>query len=304
MCCSMNQKQVMRNRFGFTLAELSIVLVIIGLVIGGVMVGQELVASAKNRAQISQIGDIETQINTFRVKYDCLPGDCADATNLFGTGTVTYDGNGIGCNNTVCNGNNDGIIKSAYQSITYHGAGECLEPSIGGEVSQLFKQLSLAGFGDYTRGTLNISAAVIGRDVPFAKYGNGTGIYVSCLASNLRPILTPGFLRRGNIIVIGAAAGGSTRIGYSVNSYSLSYGYGWGNGPIGSINPVGIPANTARIIDEKIDDGKPSSGKFGVIAGSDVECDNALLSQGRLPLISAYTSPSIVCDVTVGRKID
>ncbi|MEQ1706629.1 MAG: hypothetical protein ABL867_11760 [Rickettsiales bacterium] len=127
---------------------------------------------------------------------------------------------------------------------------------------------------------------------------------MSCLASNLRPILTPEFLRRGNIIIIGGAANGSTRIGYSVNSYSLSYGYGWGNGPSGSIKPVGIPADVARIIDEKIDDGKPSSGRFGVIAGSSVECDNALLSEGGLPLINAYTSPSTVCDVTVGKKID
>ena len=67
----------------FTLVELSIVLVIIGLIIGGVMVGQDLINAAKIRQQITQLEQIETQINTFKVKYNCLPGDCANATDFF-----------------------------------------------------------------------------------------------------------------------------------------------------------------------------------------------------------------------------
>jgi prepilin-type N-terminal cleavage/methylation domain-containing protein len=70
------------NRHGFTLIELSIVLVIIGLLVGGVLVGQELIALAMIRAQISQIDKYTTSVFAFRNKYNCLPGDCANAVQL------------------------------------------------------------------------------------------------------------------------------------------------------------------------------------------------------------------------------
>ena len=47
------------------------------------MVGQDLINAAKIRQQITQLEQIETQINTFKVKYNCLPGDCANATDFF-----------------------------------------------------------------------------------------------------------------------------------------------------------------------------------------------------------------------------
>lgn len=75
---------------GFTLIELSIVLVIIGLVVGGVLVGRDLIKAAELRKQISQIESFDVAFNTFRLKYNCLPGDCANATN-FG-----FAGNGNG----------------------------------------------------------------------------------------------------------------------------------------------------------------------------------------------------------------
>src|SRR5271170_5107299 len=60
---------------GFTLVELSIVLVIVGLITGGVLVGQDLISAAATRAQISQIEKYQTAVNTFRGKYGYLPGD-------------------------------------------------------------------------------------------------------------------------------------------------------------------------------------------------------------------------------------
>lgn len=54
---------------GFTLVELSIVLVIIGLIIGGVMVGRDLIKTSEVRSQISQIEEFKTAVNTFKVKY-------------------------------------------------------------------------------------------------------------------------------------------------------------------------------------------------------------------------------------------
>jgi len=63
-----------RNR-GFTLIELSIVLVIIGLIVGGVLVGRDLIQAAQIRAQMTQIEQINAATNTFRGKYNQLPAD-------------------------------------------------------------------------------------------------------------------------------------------------------------------------------------------------------------------------------------
>src|ERR1700689_1860224 len=89
---------------GFTLIELSIVLVIIGLIVGGILVGQDLIKAAEVRAQISQVEKYKSAVNTFMVKFDALPGDMPLATaNQFGFTTGAScdgspgfrDGNGL-----------------------------------------------------------------------------------------------------------------------------------------------------------------------------------------------------------------
>lgn len=96
---------------GFTLIELSIVLVIVGLIVGGVLVGRDLISAAEVRAQISQIEKYNTAVNTFRGKFNAIPGDMSAATaaqfgfaNAACAGTAGYrDGNGIiqGVDNTA-----------------------------------------------------------------------------------------------------------------------------------------------------------------------------------------------------------
>lgn len=62
---------------GFTLIELSIVLVIIGLLVGGVLVGRDLIQAAHLRQQVSQLERYSTAAQTFKAKYGALPGDIA-----------------------------------------------------------------------------------------------------------------------------------------------------------------------------------------------------------------------------------
>jgi prepilin-type N-terminal cleavage/methylation domain-containing protein len=95
-----------RPRAGFTLVELSIVLVVIGLLVGGVMVGRDLIKAAEIRAQVSQFEKFNSAVNTFRNKYGGLPGDLKyTEARAYGLYSITYapyvglstrgDGNGL-----------------------------------------------------------------------------------------------------------------------------------------------------------------------------------------------------------------
>lgn len=87
-------------RLGFTLLELSVVLVLIGLLSGSVLVGMDLVRAAKLRAETGLLEQYQTAVHTFRSKYNALPGDLAEEQDVGleitpghfgdGDGLVTY----------------------------------------------------------------------------------------------------------------------------------------------------------------------------------------------------------------------
>lgn len=79
---------------GFTLIEIAIVLVIIGLLLGGVLKGQELITSARVRNMISQQDGIKAAYFGFLDRYRALPGDYAAAMANIKDTTKNGDGDG------------------------------------------------------------------------------------------------------------------------------------------------------------------------------------------------------------------
>ena len=88
-----NSKYSVAPKSGFTLIELSIVLVIIGLLIGGILVAQSTLSTSKITATVQQISQFDAGVENFKTKYNALPGDAVafggDGNGLV-TGTTTY----------------------------------------------------------------------------------------------------------------------------------------------------------------------------------------------------------------------
>ena len=146
---------VVINRFphtrknAFSLVELSIVLVILGLLVGGVLSGQSLIRASELRSASTQFAQYRAAAYTFRDKYFALPGDMPNATAFWqSAGGTGADATCIAAQTSAtpaCNGNGDGLIS---------GGGS--EPVAHGERFMAWKHLANAGLveGSYTGKTM------------------------------------------------------------------------------------------------------------------------------------------------------
>lgn len=229
---------------GFTLIELSIVLVIIGLIVGGILTGRDLINSAAIRAQITQIERYNAAVRTFQNKYGGLPGDLV--TNLASQFGFQVANCGI---NQPGNRDGNGFINGGYGSDDPDQEGENLLfwydlssanlidqtiPNSGGGIA--YSPCSQGYILSLTPGT-----AYVGDIFPTAKIGNGNFIYV--------------YDRQANSGVINGSSTPLTGDNwYGISAITASAV----NGGITS-NP-GVTVLQAYNIDKKIDDGSPSAG--------------------------------------------
>ena len=219
-------------KFGFTLVELSIVLVIIGLIIGGVLVGQDLIRAAEIRATVSQMEKYNAAVNTFRVKYGGLPGDLiysqASAYGFFAFSGVNAGSAGFGDGN--------GLLSGTFPSVFEEG-----------ETFVFWRHLSDAQLITGSFATAGCPIDPVSGLVNFTTMSS-----LDCLFPSAK-------LGHGNYIIVFAGDGivyPSTGVNYfqilglSSNSGVLN------NNSIKAMTPI-----ETRNIDAKMDDGNPLGGR-------------------------------------------
>ncbi len=126
-----------KSEKGFTLVELAIVLVIIGILLGGIIKGQELIKNAKIKRTFNAAKEISAAINTYYDRYKVYPGDDTAATTRFNP--LTY---------AVTNGNGNGLIAVGAASTAPNFA--C---ALGTEQCDMWAELRMAGIIDGTGAT-------------------------------------------------------------------------------------------------------------------------------------------------------
>jgi prepilin-type N-terminal cleavage/methylation domain-containing protein len=115
---------------GFTLVEIAIVLVIIGLLLGGILKGQEMITQAKIKNLINDFNGITAAMNSYQDRYRALPGD--DIGALRWGGTVA--------------GNGNGILNSASAAAAQYKTAPGAAASAAEEANLFWQHLRLAGF--------------------------------------------------------------------------------------------------------------------------------------------------------------
>jgi prepilin-type N-terminal cleavage/methylation domain-containing protein len=95
------------KRKGFTLVELSIVLVIIGLIIGGVLTGKQIIDNARINNALQNVQAYEAQFQTYVQNYGALPGDDSGAPTRFPNAVPTSPV-----------GNGDGTLQGTFDSAS------------------------------------------------------------------------------------------------------------------------------------------------------------------------------------------
>jgi prepilin-type N-terminal cleavage/methylation domain-containing protein len=95
----------MKKQKGFTLVEMAIVLVIIGLLLGGVLKGQELIDNSRIKNAVNDLKGVSVAFNGYFDRFQQLPGDDGDLASLKARSAVW--------NAITLNGNSDGVLGVA-----------------------------------------------------------------------------------------------------------------------------------------------------------------------------------------------
>ena len=151
----------MRNKqSGFTLVEIAIVLVIIGLLLGGVLKGQELINSAKIKNVANDLNGIAAGVYAYQDRYKTFPGDDKNAKSRW---TTSQNGNGDG----VVGGDPSAVPAVLASSVNYNADPGTTVGATTPELLLFWQHMRLAGF---------VAGATTGADQPQNALGGIVGV--------------------------------------------------------------------------------------------------------------------------------
>lgn len=244
----------MRN--AFSLVELSIVLVILGLLTGGILAGQSLIRASELRSFHADFQKFHAAYYSFRDKYFGVPGDLGNATDFWGSAGGTgfdadcYTAQTSGSRAT-CNGSGDSRIMH-------------MTAVNNGERFMLWKHLANAGLieGSFTgrsNGAAGTYAAAAGENLPRPRARDGYYDWTYLTSSN------------GNYFPNSRLDTNSMRIMGNNGHYSI------------------LRPDEAWNLDTKLDDGSPTMGRViaprnGYSAGANCTSSDAADATYRLEL--------------------
>jgi len=216
---------------GFTLVELSIVIIIIGFLIAGIAAGTSLIKQAEINSVVTDLQGYQTAYNNFILRYSAIPGDMKNAETYWPAGAT-----GCSVTATQCNGDGDGLITMGF--------------AVPSEVQSAWRELALANM--ISAGITVIPTGgnvgedyILGSTVPVSKV-TGAGYLMAGAGSDL-----------GNIAVSPWTDGvtNATFIG-KVDS-------------LGGLDNAALKPEDAFNMDKKIDDGTVNGSSFaGANTGS------------------------------------
>lgn len=221
-------KKTLSSQKGFTLVELAIVMIIIGLLIGGILKGQELIANAQITNAVTQIKGMDGAVATFRETYGSFPGDMGNAEARI-----------AGCADDATCGDATGTVDNGRIDV---GIGSAPSIDLTDEGLQFFNQMRVADLITGFTGDVG-DAPSFGGSHPEASIGGGFTIGHTSATGGIT--FSPGLARAGHYLVLTGSATGTAD---AEGSGTLS-------------------ASQAARIDRKLDDGAPNTGSVVGING-------------------------------------
>lgn len=262
------------SKKGFTLVELSIVLVIIGLLIGGILVAQSMIGTAKIQALVRQTGSFDAAIANFETKFNALPGD---SSAIYATG------------------NNDGLIQTVSST-----PGTALATTFNGEIANFWRDLSITGLSTDGAGASNATPNT------YAAAVTGTKFLVGSATAN-GPKAKAGSANAGFIAFSGVAAAAGTNSGayYGLMDVANSTSTAWAWVAPASGGGA-LKAADALAVDIKLDDGLGTTGN--VVSITVAATATPVLGTGTAvtlgcPASGTYTVTSSANDCNIGIRL-
>ena len=233
----MRNANTSKSQRGYTLVEISIALVIIGLLIGGTLAGRSIIRSAELRSVLEEKEQYVSAINQFRTRFQYWPGDFPTASNYFGLSR--HCGGTSDLATASCNGNGSGSIDMSHYIIVAAPYNE--------EPFYVWRHLFAAGLVNVSYTGVQgdaVNDAIAGVNVPASK-------------------MDPGMWTIGNM--------------YTPTSGVIAFNGSYGHTLIlasESANPAGlgfggvITSQEAYSLDTKIDNGMPATGNLRTFPGT------------------------------------